>query len=292
MAEAEADNGPTVRVNVASAVSGNILHTTALPLKATIADLKRSLCEVTGLHTEQMALLSDSLPGAGASSKVLESDLRMDSILEVVGGHELQLQLVVQEHRPWTMRWSKRDRDPEWCSSRGYYETFGTVIHLHSLKGGSEGIVIFATQAAAEAAKEDGVKKHPAYQTSEPLCETKWLYGRGLYWENIDRMLNCMDGLVEEPLRGSLLEAWRNAAETELPQHEVAQLLLRLRSGLPDDLVRDHVALDTWTVTMRMFARGELSQHIDRFADTSTNELLTCLDTTRGRLDEAWAETE
>jgi hypothetical protein len=83
--------------------------------------------------------------------------------------------------------------------------------------------------------------------------------------------------------------------EKRSTQQNLCRLLLEIGQRLQSQaggVVSDPDAMRMWLTTMQLFADGELSQHCDRFADTSVNELLTCLDTNVGDLQAAWAETE
>ena len=115
------------------------------------------------------------------------------------------------------------------------------------------------------------------------------------YWSNLTNLVNCMEGVFEdESFFLKSKETMKTLAVQKANQKQVCSLLLELGERLriektaiskPDDL-------DMWLDTMRFFAVGQLSQHCDRFADTSVNELLGCLDKNCGSLSEAWAETE
>ena len=75
-------------------------------------------------------------------------------------------------------------------------------------------------------------------------------------------------------------------------QQEGAALLHKFALLMRDDVVMNRPSFETWKKTMQMFAAGQLSQHADLFADTAINELLGCLDSSKGKLNDAWAATE
>ena len=115
--------------------------------------------------------------------------------------------------------------------------------------------------------------------------------------------MDGFDGLLDSPQ----LQGWRAICEEHTPPQEtqrwvVANILLPLAQQVElksseqaaageAELVTDRANLAMWSATMQMIADGELSMHVDRFADC-LNELLACLDDQQGELADAWGETE
>ena len=204
---------------------------------------------------------------------------------------------------------------------KGSMENFGEVRHVNHSKSGSETIVLFFSREAAESAErylsENGFQAIPGVQEmldartragrgvafvqmSHECCPPKSETGNvggynGHYWPSLENMLNCMEGVFEQ--ESFLQKAKQDLAELknqDADQQKVCALLLELGERLLREgrAVSDTAAMDVWLETMRLFAAGNLTQHCDRFADTSVNELLACLDDNFGSLADAWAETE
>jgi hypothetical protein len=135
------------------------------------------------------------------------------------------------------------------------------------------------------------------HQTSEPPYDPADDVGgcNGQYWPNLIHLVNCMDGVLEDESGLEMKqEAMEALAAQNGSQQQVCSLLLELGECLLSEqrAVSDPAAMDMWLDTMRLFASGQLSQHCDRFADTSVNELLACLDSNCGSLRYAYCETE
>lgn len=271
-------------VMVVGQLSGELVASIALPTTSTIAAVKRSVRATKGVYEEQQKLMM--------GTTVLSEDECLAS-LELTAG-QLSLGLVILELELWTLRYSDLQklgvedlvRD---CSP------FGNLVHVHHIRGGSESFVVFASQAAAEAAEAALASTSSGRPEScAALAEQGVDYGGAAdYWPNLINLLLCMTGAVkkENGLESLLTEAQELLAR-EASQQDVAALLLQLVPLLDESAVKDASSLKMWTTTMAMFAAGTLSQHVDRFADTSVNEFLHCLDTTKGNLANAWAETE
>jgi hypothetical protein len=200
-------------------------------------------------------------------------------------------------------------------------ETFGEVVHVNHSKFSSESIVLFSSQEAAESANsklsEDGFQSipgvheiletrknstkhgvycHMGHSIGSPTSESGDVGGyEGHYWPNLENLLECMEGVFEDA--AFLQEAKEDLVALKAQdanQQKVGSVLLELGGRIRNDgrAVADAAALDVWLATMKLFADGELTQHCDRFADTSINELLGCLDDNCGSLSDAWVETE
>ena len=221
----------------------------------------------------------------------------------------------------WTVRLSGFPHTAGANVLQSSMENFGEVVHVNLSRYGSETIVIFSSQQAAEAAgnylTEKGFQAIPgvqeildarqnsrqtlvfermSHEISAPFSASDDVGGHeGHYWPNLMNLVNSMDGVFEdESYLRTAKAAMEDLANQNASQQNVARLLLEIGERLKNEkrAVSDPAALDMWLVTMRFFADGQLSQHCDRFADTSVNELLGCLDENCGALADAWAETE
>ena len=131
------------------------------------------------------------------------------------------------------------------------------------------------------------------HESTAPFCDGDDV-GSG-YMSNIETFVLKLEGVINDETLVILKNEINVLSKTEASQSQVAAFLLNVGkklTELDDGVVKDSEAMDMWMTTIEMIASGKLSQHCDRFADTSVNELLACLDTSKGGLDDAWAETE
>jgi len=276
----EPSTGESITVSVVWLTSGELVTSTVLPLSSSVAAVTHAVRAGGGpLEEYQQLLIGSEIVHDGALLQELGADAAVT------------LGLAVIQCEPWTLRLRGGEVPGE---LRKRFSVFGNILHIHSMKYSSETIVLFASRAVAEAAIA-ALTVH-SNSISQPAAEKEPVkYGgyNGHYWPNLITLLDCAQGAVTDE---SLLAELRLEAEalraSDATQNAVAALLLRFVKLLPEDVVQNQEALSLWTTTMGMFAAHQLSQHCDRFADTSINELLGCMDMSKGTLEEAWAETE
>jgi hypothetical protein len=202
-----------------------------------------------------------------------------------------------------------------------YFEGFGETVHVNHSKAGSETIVVYFSRDAAEDAdrhiKEHGFGSIPGVQSiidarahagrnqsfmmmchssCPPVADGDHVGGHnGHYWESLQTLVDSMESVFDDTSYFQHIHTeFSCLKEKGSSQQDVCRLLLDIGHRLQNQgsVVSDPGAMCMWLATMQLFADGELSQHCDRFADTSVNELLACLDTNAGDLQGAWAETE
>jgi hypothetical protein len=221
----------------------------------------------------------------------------------------------------WTLRLSGLPHaiGPDMLKST--LERFGEIIHVNHSKAGSETIVVYCSRDAAEAAdkfiEENGFQAIPGVQSiidarsgagrgqvfmrmdhssEPPKSETDDVGGHNdHYWEGLQALIHAMEGVFDDNSYFEHMQMdFTRLKERKSSQQDLCRFLLDVGQHLQNqgNVVSDPDAMRMWLATMQLFADGELSQHCDRFADTSVNELLTCLDTNLGNLSGAWADTE
>jgi hypothetical protein len=221
----------------------------------------------------------------------------------------------------WTLRFSGLPSSISEAEIRESLSSYGRVCHIHHLNNGSESFVIFSRKSGADNAATFDFNTLPSVQAtmerreeirteqanqghciafpqvdhlgrSEPSWEGPVHYDSdsdGLYWENLNKFVALISEIIRD-VQG-LIEEFISLKNENAYQSKVSSFLLRVSGAIPEELIINAHALATWKSTMALFATERLSQHVDRFADTSINELLGCLDTS-GALSDAWAETE
>jgi hypothetical protein len=222
----------------------------------------------------------------------------------------------------WTIRISGLPSRTTLEELKALFAEHGPALHIHHMRHGSEAIIILKSKATAEAATEalagGALQQLPSIQRTleqrEKARKRAEETGQGIafchiggprssplilrdddpnyrYGDNMTRFLNAWEGLMGGAALEAVKSEWEGMAKAGATQSGVARLLLKVRDNIPDETIKDEEALAVWTETMRLFAAGKLQQHGDRFADT-INELLGCLDTSQGDLENAFAETE